>query len=541
MSDGAVHSDPQAPLGGREGPPARIPFGKFEITCLLGEGGMARVYRAVLSGSMGFQKLVALKRIDPRMTKDERFVKALVNEARLGGQLHHRNIVEIYEFSQVENQYYMAMEYVDGWTLNTVLSACRRAKKWVPPSVVGEIVAGVCEGLRYAHSASDNAGQAMNLVHRDLKPGNLILSRSGDVKILDFGIAKADTNLYQTTDATSTKGTPVYMSPEQVVGEALDKRSDLFSLGAVLHELLTLQVPFPGDNVMSVMHGIVHGSLERPMQRVAARAPEFVPMLERLMANAVDARCADAAEAARLVAEARSKIGSQPTLIDWLTEMAEVLPPRPLDGDYGEEGPPSATSFGPPADANRTRTVELPKKQRIAKAPPKKKTSPMALVAGVAVPVAVLVVLMASGVLEPTAESAPTPAPMAAKIEPSPAPPPVVEPTPVPVVAAPVEAAPTPAPRGGARESKPPAKAPEKVVEAAPVGTGFVDFNSQPWSNVTVDGRALGMVPQRNVELSAGSHTVVFHCTVCKPEQSKTVSFIVRAGERTKETASFGQ
>ena len=250
---------------------APVPFGRYKLLNLLGEGGMAKVYRALLSGPMGFEKEVAVKRLDPKVTADERVVKALINEARLGGQLRHKNIVEIYEFNHVDGHYFMAMEYVDGWTLEALVRRCRNRREHLPASVVCEIVTSICRGLGYAHSLEDKAGRALNLVHRDLKPANVMVSREGDVKLMDFGIAKADSNLYKTTAEDVTKGTPVYMSPEQVTGAVLDQRSDIFSLGSILVELITNDTPFFANSLLAVMHAVLNANIETSLEKVRAR------------------------------------------------------------------------------------------------------------------------------------------------------------------------------------------------------------------------------------------------------------------------------
>lgn len=322
-----------------------VPFGRYRLVSLLGEGGMAKVYRAVLSGPMGFEKEVALKRIDPRLTSDERIVKALINEARLGGQLRHRNIVEIYEFNQVDGNYYMAMEFVDGWTLDGVLRRLRSRGESIPPSVVVELMTHVCRGLEYAHTIKDKSGAPMNLVHRDLKPGNIILSRQGDVKLMDFGIAKSDGNLYKTTAADVTKGTPIYMSPEQVTGAKLDARSDIFSLGSVLHELLTNEVPFQGDNLLAIMHGVLNADITAARERVVAKAPELEEVLTRCMARVPDERFATVQELERSLRELRKRIVG-PALGDWVEEILPMMPQPVRSGEFGPDGAPQAVAYG---------------------------------------------------------------------------------------------------------------------------------------------------------------------------------------------------
>ena len=327
-----------------------VPFGRYRLLGLLGEGGMAKVFRGYLSGPMGFEKEVALKRLDPRLTADERMVRSLINEARIGGQLRHKNIVEIYEFNQVEGNYYMAMEYVDGWTLDTVLSRCARMGEELPDSVVLEILTSVCHGLEYAHTLTSRDGRALNLVHRDLKPGNIILSRSGDVKVLDFGIAKADTNLYKTTAADVTKGTPVYMSPEQVTGQPLDGRSDIFSLGSIIHELVTLEVPFTGDNLLAIMHAVLNADSRQAVENVRERIPGLAPIVQRCMARAPTDRIGSAAELEREIRALRRQLPAGLTVQEWLEDTAErFLPKVASPGEWGPDGPPRPIGGEPPS------------------------------------------------------------------------------------------------------------------------------------------------------------------------------------------------
>ena len=344
--------------------PEPVPFGRYRLLNLLGEGGMAKVYRAVLSGPMGFEKEVALKRLDRKLTEDERVVKALINEARLGGQLRHKNIVEIYEFNQVHGNYFMAMEYVNGWTLDTVVRRCRVRSEFLPGTVVIEIMGHICRGLEYAHNLVSKEGQALNLVHRDLKPGNLILSRDGDVKIMDFGIAKSDTNLYKTTAADVTKGTPIYMSPEQVTGSTLDQRSDLFSLGSILHEMVTLQVPFMGDNLLAIMHAILGAEITEARARVKKLEPALEPVLARCMDRDREKRYQSARELGQALRDSRRHLKPGPSLDEWLEDLEMDLPPATSTGEFGPDGAPIAM-HGRPAEGTQSlasvgRTTEQP-------------------------------------------------------------------------------------------------------------------------------------------------------------------------------------
>jgi len=239
---------------------------------------MATVFRAVLPGPMGFEKEVAVKTLDREVTQNRAYLEALINEARLGGDLRHRNLVEVYEFDEVAGQYFIAMEYIDGWTLQQLLRFVRSQGRELPMSVALAIASQLCEGLHYAHTAVRRSGEAINLVHRDLKPANVMISRFGEVRVMDFGVAKADTNPYQTEDIGSTKGSPLYMSPEQVGGLPLDGRSDLFSLGSVLFETVTLEPCFEGNNLMAVLHSIAQSDPQDVVSRLPTRAGTLRPI-----------------------------------------------------------------------------------------------------------------------------------------------------------------------------------------------------------------------------------------------------------------------
>ena len=317
-----------------------IPFGDYRLIALLGQGGMARVYRAVFDGKMGFEKTVALKLLPPKLTTEPKIIQALINEARLGGRLKHRNIVEAYAFDEVDGTWFMALEYVDGWPLDALLTTCRNQHQWFPPSVAYEVVEAVLRALHYAHGLVDEDGAPVGLVHRDIKPGNVMISRDAEVKLMDFGIAKAQTNLFQTTAVDSTKGTPAYMSPEQVRALPLDGRSDLFSVGALLHELLTLQVAFSGENLAAIVQAILESDPAGPAGQVEPRCPPFVPFVVRLLSRIPEGRFPTAEATLQALATLKPELPPGPTLEQWLAEMAPVLPAARADGDFGASGPP---------------------------------------------------------------------------------------------------------------------------------------------------------------------------------------------------------
>ena len=230
-----------------------VVFGRYTLLGLLGEGGMARVFRAELQGPEGFRKPAAIKIVRSSVASDnERLRVSLINEARLGGLLHHPNVVDTYDFGEVDGLPFIAMEYVRGIGLEKVLHIVDP----LPPEIAAEIGIQICAGLDHAHNLEDVEG-ASELVHRDLKPSNVILSRDGLVKVMDFGIAKAEALSATNTATGMTKGTPSYMSPEQVNGDGLDRRSDIFALGAIIYELFTGERLFVADSLMSILMAVI--------------------------------------------------------------------------------------------------------------------------------------------------------------------------------------------------------------------------------------------------------------------------------------------
>jgi len=299
-----------------------VEFGKYVLLAELGVGGMARVYRAVRAGPMGFRKEVAIKQILPQVAQEKKQIKALINEARLGGFLHHRNIVETYEFDRIGTIYYIAMEYVDGFSLEQVLRQIP-VQGEIPPRIVAQIAIQICDGLDHAHSATDDADVPLNLVHRDLKPANLMITHKGVVKIMDFGVARAQTNLFRTQTVGMTKGTPAYMSPEQTTGEStdpLDRRSDLFSLGSLIAEMVTGEVSFQGQKLYEVLRKIADGETQPVISAVEERVPQIAAVLRKALQMRPDERYQNASEMGQAIREIYPQLPGEEQLGPWLTE-----------------------------------------------------------------------------------------------------------------------------------------------------------------------------------------------------------------------------
>ncbi len=227
-------------------------FGKYLLERQLAIGGMAEIFLARQHGPAGFEKTLVLKKILPHFANDEDFITMFLDEARTSAKLNHPNLVQIYELGEIEGAYYIAMEYIRGESLNKVIRKLKKLGFHVPLHLAAKIISSVCAGLDYAHNYTSPDGEPLNLVHRDISPDNVLTSFDGAVKMIDFGIAKAKTSEH-TTQAGAVKGKFSYMSPEQVTGKSLDRRSDIFSLGIVLHELTTLTKPFgEGADLMTI-------------------------------------------------------------------------------------------------------------------------------------------------------------------------------------------------------------------------------------------------------------------------------------------------
>jgi serine/threonine protein kinase len=274
-----------------------IPFGKYLLLDRVNIGGMAEVWRAKTFGAGGFERIVAIKRILPNIAEDEEFISMFLDEAKITVQLNHANIAQIYELNNLSNSYFIAMEYVSGKDLRAVFDRCRKRGEPAPIPLTCYAIAQCCEGLDYAHRAKDRQGRDMSIVHRDVSPQNALVSYDGEVKVIDFGIAKAAGKATK-TQAGILKGKFGYMSPEQIRGLPLDGRSDIFAIGVCLYELLTGERLFVGDSDFSVLEKVRKVEVLPPshFNRKIPEALEKIVM--KSLAKDVDDRYQHAAELA---------------------------------------------------------------------------------------------------------------------------------------------------------------------------------------------------------------------------------------------------
>lgn len=259
------------------------PFGKYYLVDKIATGGMAEIFKAKTYSHGGFENLMVIKRILSHLGENEDFVEMFIDEAKVSVALQHANITRIYDFGKIVNNYFIAMECVDGKDVRNLLRKLARRREYLPIEFAAYIAHQACRGLEYAHSKQDVNGKPYGIVHRDMSPANILVSYEGDIKIADFGIAKAELNS-GTTDAGTLKGKFEYMSPEQARGEDIDGRSDLFSLGIVLHEMLTGRRLFKGDGDAASLEKIKSGKIPSPSQ-VNQRVP---PALDEIVMRALD-------------------------------------------------------------------------------------------------------------------------------------------------------------------------------------------------------------------------------------------------------------
>src|ERR1041384_1578092 len=252
-------------------------FGKYLLLERIAVGGMAEVFVAKAFGVEGFERLLAIKKILPTMGEDAEFISMFVDEARIAVQLNHANIVQVLELGKHDENLYIAMEYISGRDLRQLIERFRKRQQPMPVPQTCIIVAEVCEALDYAHRKRDAQGKPLGIVHRDVSPQNVLVSFEGEVKLIDFGIAKAESRL-QKTQAGILKGKFSYMSPEQVKGQNIDGRSDVFACGILLWELISGEKLFTGDSDFAVLEKVRNGvvpplrNCPEDLQRIVMKA-----------------------------------------------------------------------------------------------------------------------------------------------------------------------------------------------------------------------------------------------------------------------------
>lgn len=258
-------------------------FGKYLLLESIAMGGMSQLYRAKITGAEGFEKLIAIKSILPHLCGEKDLVTAFIDEAKLAALLNHQNIVQIYDFGLMENSYFIAMEYLIGKDLRHTFSKSKEKNTSLGLERSLYIASRTCAGLDYAHKLTDFQGKPLNLIHRDISPQNILITYEGEVKIVDFGIAKAALQDTVTQNGL-IKGKVAYMSPEQASGAKIDHRSDIFSAGILLYEMVTGKRMFAGEP-LQVLERVRRGEFEPPEKAMSGLPPKLYEILQKALAR----------------------------------------------------------------------------------------------------------------------------------------------------------------------------------------------------------------------------------------------------------------
>ncbi|HEX5063425.1 MAG TPA: protein kinase [Kofleriaceae bacterium] len=316
-------------------------FGPYLVYERLGVGGMATVHRALEQGAEGFERMVALKRLLPHLAEDASFIKSFVREAKLASILNHVNIVQIYELGRVGTAYFISMEYIDGRDLRRVLRHARRVTGPPPINITVGLMAQLCDALDYAHNKVDEEGHPLGLVHRDVSPSNLLITSGGHLKIIDFGIAKAQSSQLR-TQTGRVKGKLAYMAPEAVSGSRdLDSRSDIWACGVILHELLTARPLFASKNEYQTLLKVQRGDIMPPSTFNQACPAELDTIVFRALARDPDQRYATAAELREALIAVKRQYALQTGYRDiasWLDWAFGLEPPQSFSNNPDSSG-----------------------------------------------------------------------------------------------------------------------------------------------------------------------------------------------------------
>ncbi len=338
------------------GVPAQA-FGKYRLLRKLAKGGMAEVYLAQADVPAGFSKTLVVKRILPHLAGDSSFVKVFLNEARRAALLNHPNIVQILDLGEQDGSYYVAMEHIDGPSLRALLRRAQAVGKPVPPEHAAKIVSLVCDGLGFAHDFVDK-GRPLNLIHRDISPGNVLLSRAGSVMVVDFGIAKAATGQHLTKSGT-LQGKLAYMPPEQLKGEPLDRRADIFALGIVLYELLAGTKPFDSTSEEATTQAILDDEPAPLRERRPDCPVELWRIIERALAKRREQRYPDCRSMQQDLERFLFKRGLPLGAHELSRLVAEMDTPSAADASPVPPRAPAPTPPSPPATALAPRPPAL--------------------------------------------------------------------------------------------------------------------------------------------------------------------------------------
>ncbi len=539
--------------------------GDFDCQRLIGRGGMAEVWLAKKRGPQGFAKTVALKLMKLSAEGHEESARSLfVDEARITGSLRHPHLVEVYDFGEEpDGTYWISMEYVNGWTLDRIVSVINRLNGQIPLRVLLDLFLQVADGLDYAHDATDDDGVPHNIVHRDIKPENIIVSRKGKAKLMDFGIAKATSNTHQTADANTARGTVLYMSPEQATGKPLDRRSDIFALGSTMFTALMGGPPFAGASIPEIMINIAAGERDLAIEALSDHEGGFLDIFMKCTENDRDDRYETVGELRGDLFSLMTRCAGGMDLAMWMKqnekllsdpESSEALATGTESMIFLPASDISELAIGadvPPDQATRAQlNPRTPHKRRRKKRKKKQKLSP-----AIAFAIA-SILLLGVGVIAVLAATRTTPEPVAAQdteppevqMEVRQVEEPVLEATttPEPPTPEPRVELPTPTPRverptPAVREASPRIEKPTPAPVIPTAEPGFITLTARPYAEIEIDGVARGNTPRQKLELPSGMHSIVFICVSCSPELRETREVDIQPGTNPNIHVRFNQ
>ena len=303
-------------MGSTPPPPTLVPgqlLDRYELLCPVAQGGMAQVWVARLQGKLGFEKLVAVKTVIAEHAADDRFEKMFLDEANIIARIRHPNVAQILDLGHQGSVLFLVLEWIEGESAAALRRAAHGKGDKLPLNVVLKIVSDTCAGLHAAHELKNDRGEPLNVVHRDVSPSNVLVSTSGEVKLIDFGVAKAVDRVSPETAAGVIKGKVAYMSPEQALGKAVDRRSDVWSAGIMLYHLLAGRTPYEAENQIATLHRVVQGLPPEPIKGIP---PEVGEIAYAALSYAADGRFASADEMQRAVESALIKCCGPTTAAD---------------------------------------------------------------------------------------------------------------------------------------------------------------------------------------------------------------------------------
>jgi len=308
-------------------PTAPWRIGRYELCFELASGGMASVHLARAHGNPGFEKLVALKRIHPHLACEPEYVDMFLDEARIASRITHSNVCSVFDFGEADGEYFIAMEYLVGEPLSRVhrrvLADVDQRDSPLLPMRMARIIAQACEGLHAAHVLTDADGESLRVVHRDVSAENLFVTYDGATQVVDFGIAHARQRVHS-TEAGQVKGTFPYMAPEQMTSAVVDRRVDVWALGAVLWELLTLRKLFLRETDVNTMYAVLSGEIQPPSEYRNAVSAELDEIVLKALERSPDARWQSAREMGkalrRYLAKQNELIGPA-EIADWMRQL----------------------------------------------------------------------------------------------------------------------------------------------------------------------------------------------------------------------------